>query len=116
MSVACPRCCVKSPGTCTWIVRPSSAGHWARPSPLISDYCYAVGLHTLLRQYASHLHLDAPTVNARTLGENIPDAPCWNHDVIRPLTDPIRLEAGIAVLRRNLSPDGAVIKPSAASP
>src|SRR5690606_38926727 len=40
----------------------------------------------------------------------------WNHDVIRPLAEPLRPEAGIAVLRGNLAPDGAVIKPSAASP
>ena len=83
---------------------------------LMEDFFYAGGLPALLREIAGHLHLDCLTVNGRTLGDNIADAPCWDHDVIRPLADPIRVEAGIAVLRGNLSPDGAVIKPSAASP
>ena len=50
------------------------------------------------------------------MGENIADAPCWNRDVIRTLAEPFKAGAGIAVLRGNLAPDGAVIKPSAASP
>ena len=83
---------------------------------LMEDFFYAGGLPALLREIAGHLHLDCLTANGRTLGDNIADAPCWDHDVIRPLADPIRVEAGIAVLRGNLSPDGAVIKPSAASP
>ena len=56
------------------------------------------------------------TANGRTLGENIADAPCWNRDVIRPFAEPFKEEAGIAVLRGNLAVNGAVIKPSAASP
>ena len=83
---------------------------------LMEDFYYAGGLPAVLREIAAHLDLDAPTVNGRTLGENIADAPCWNRDVIRPLAEPVRPEAGIAVLRGNLAPDGAVIKPSAASP
>ena len=50
------------------------------------------------------------------MGENIADAPCWNRDVIKPFDEPFKANAGIAVLRGNLAPDGAVIKPSAASP
>ena len=89
-----------------------------RPSGqyLMEDFFHAGGLPAALREIAAHLDLDAMTVNGHTLGENIADAPCWNRDVIRPLAEPVRPEAGIAVLRGNLAPDGAVIKPSAASP
>lgn len=83
---------------------------------LMEDFFYAGGLPALMREIAGHLHLDADTVNGKSLGENIADAPCWNRDVIRPLSEPFKPEAGIAVLRGNLAPDGAVIKPSAASP
>ncbi|WP_149196173.1 IlvD/Edd family dehydratase [Luteimonas suaedae] len=83
---------------------------------LMEDFFYAGGLPALMREIAPHLDLDALTANGRTLGDNIADAPCWNREVIRPLAEPVRPEAGIAVLRGNLAPDGAVIKPSAASP
>src|SRR5438874_2113314 len=69
----------------------------------------------VLREISHLLHLDAPTVNGKTIGENIASAPCWNREVIRPLDKPLLADAGIAVLRGNLAPDGAVIKPSAAS-
>ena len=83
---------------------------------LMEDFYYAGGVPAVLREIAPHLDLDALTVNGRTLGQNISDAPCWNRDVIRPLAEPFKAGAGIAVLRGNLAPDGAVIKPSAASP
>src|SRR5690606_27156303 len=83
---------------------------------LMEDFYYAGGLPAVMREIADHLDLDALTVNGRTLGENIADAPCWNREVIRPVDQPLRAEAGIAVLRGNLAPDGAVVKPSAASP
>ncbi|PPV04883.1 dihydroxy-acid dehydratase [Xanthomonas bromi] len=83
---------------------------------LMEDFYYAGGLPAVLREIAPHLDLDALTANGRTLGENIADAPCWNRDVIHALDAPFKTEAGIAVLRGNLAPDGAVIKPSAASP
>jgi len=83
---------------------------------LMEDFYYAGGLPAVLREISPHLELDALTVNGRTLGENITDAPCWNRDVIRPLAEPFKDSAGIAVLHGNLAPDGAVIKPSAASP
>lgn len=83
---------------------------------LMEDYYYAGGLPAVLREIQSHLHLGALTVNGRSLGENIADAPCWDRDVIRTVQEPLKPEAGIAVLRGNLAPDGAVIKPSAASP
>ena len=75
----------------------------------------AGGLPAVLREISHLLHLDAPTANGKTLGENIAAAPCWNREVIRPLDQPFMADAGIAVVRGNLAPDGAVIKPSAAS-
>jgi dihydroxy-acid dehydratase len=83
---------------------------------LMEDFFYAGGLPALMREISQHLDLDALTVNGRTIGENIADAPCWNREVIHTADAPVRPEAGIAVLRGNLAPDGAVIKPSAASP
>jgi L-arabonate dehydrase len=83
---------------------------------LMEDFFYAGGLPALMREISEHLDLDALTVNGRTIGENIADAPCWNREVIHTADAPVRPEAGIAVLRGNLAPDGAVIKPSAASP
>ncbi|HZV37165.1 MAG TPA: IlvD/Edd family dehydratase [Pseudoxanthomonas sp.] len=83
---------------------------------LMEDFYYAGGLPAVLREIAPHLHLDAMTAAGRTLGENIANAPCWNREVIRTAEEPFKPEAGIAVLRGNLAPDGAVIKPAAASP
>jgi dihydroxy-acid dehydratase len=83
---------------------------------LMEDFYYAGGLPAVLREIASHLDLGAITANGRTVGENIATAPCWNREVIRPIEAPLKPEAGIAVLRGNLAPHGAVIKPSAASP
>jgi L-arabonate dehydrase len=65
---------------------------------------------------AGALHRDALTVNGRTIWENVADAQCWNRQVIRTFSQPFKAQAGIAVLRGNLAPNGAVIKPSAASP
>lgn len=62
------------------------------------------------------LHDHALTVNGKTIGENVKNAPCWNDEVIRPWDRPVVAEGGIVVLRGNLAPDGAVLKPSAASP
>ncbi len=83
---------------------------------LMEDFCYAGGLPAVQREIRDLLHLDALTVNGHTVGENCADAPCWNREVIRARDQPFMAEAGIAVLRGNLAPDGAVIKPSAASP
>jgi len=83
---------------------------------LMEDFYYAGGLPAVLREIASVLNADALTANGRTLGENIANAPCWNHEVIKPYVDPFKANAGISVLRGNLAPDGAVIKPSAATP
>jgi len=83
---------------------------------VMEDFYYAGGLRALLRQLASRLHLAAPTVNGRTLGENIADAEIFNADVIRGLDRPVSEAGGTAVLHGSLAPDGAVIKPTAAEP
>ena len=85
---------------------------------LMEDFYYAGGLPAVLRELGEHglLNKDALTVNGRTIWENVKDAPCWNREVITPFDQPFKPDAGIAVLRGNLAPDGAVIKPSAASP
>ncbi|HWP19089.1 MAG TPA: L-arabinonate dehydratase [Burkholderiaceae bacterium] len=83
---------------------------------LMEDFYYAGGLPAVLREIRHLLHTDALTANGKTLGENIANAPCWNREVIHPYEQPFKPAAGIAVLRGNLAPHGAVIKPSAASP
>jgi L-arabonate dehydrase len=85
---------------------------------LMEDLFYAGGLPAVLRELgeAGVLNRDALTVNGQEMWKNVANAPCWNREVIRPFTEPFKASAGIAVLRGNLAPDGAVIKPSAASP
>jgi dihydroxy-acid dehydratase len=85
---------------------------------LMEDFYYAGGLPAVLRTLGERglLNRDARTVNGRTIWENVANAPCWNAEVITPFEAPFKPEAGIAVLTGNLAPDGAVIKPSAASP
>jgi L-arabonate dehydrase len=85
---------------------------------LMEDFYYAGGLSAVMASLddVGLLHRDALTVNGKTLGENILNAPNYNEDVIRTLDNPLTAEGGIAVLRGNLAPDGAVIKPSAATP
>jgi len=85
---------------------------------LMEDFHYAGGLPVVIRTLGDRdlLHRDALTVNGKTIWENCRNAPGWNHEVIRPFDKPLTLQGGIAVLRGNLAPDGAVLKPSAASP
>ena len=83
---------------------------------LMEDFFYAGGLPALLRELGPRLHKDAPTVSGRTLWQNVADAPCWNRDVIFPLERPFKERGGIAVLTGNLAPQGAALKPSAATP
>jgi dihydroxy-acid dehydratase len=84
---------------------------------LMEDFFEAGGLPVVIRELASHglLHEDALTVNGRSIGENTRAAQCWNPEVVRTFDEPFKRDAGIAVLRGNLAPDGAIIKPSAAS-
>lgn len=83
---------------------------------LMEDFCYAGGLPVVMKEIRDVLHLDAVTANGTTVGENIAGAENYNQDVIQPLAQPFKDKAGIAVLRGNLAPRGAVIKPSAATP
>ena len=85
---------------------------------LMEDFYYAGGLPVVLRTLGERglLHKDALTVNGKPIWENVKDAPCWNREVITTFEEPFKPEAGIAILRGNLAPNGAVIKPSAASP
>ena len=83
---------------------------------LMEDFCYAGGLPVVMKEIEQYLNTTVITATGKTVGENIADAQNYNQDVIKPLTAPFKDKAGIAVLRGNLSPRGAVIKPSAATP
>jgi L-arabonate dehydrase len=83
---------------------------------LMEDFYYAGGLPAVIREVKDILHLNALTVNGKSIGENTADAPCYNREVIASIEKPLLEEAGIAVMRGNLCKDGAVIKPSAATP
>ena len=89
-----------------------------RPSGkyLMEDFYYAGGSRALMVALGDLLDLSAATVNGKTLGENLEGARVLNDDVILPRDKPLKPEGGVAVLRGNLAPDGAVIKPSAADP
>ncbi len=93
-------------------IRPSGAH-------LMEDFYYAGGLRALLAQLATvpgALHLDRPTASGGTFGEQIAGAEVYRDDVIRSPGQALSAEGGVAVLRGNLAPDGAVIKHIAAEP
>ena len=85
---------------------------------LMEDFYYAGGLPAVIRALGERnlIHRDAMTVNGKTIWENCQVAPNWNAEVIRSFENALVEHGGIAVLRGNLAPDGAVLKPSAASP
>ena len=89
-----------------------------RPSGkyLMEDFFYAGGVRGLLAELKDLLHLDCMTVNGKTLGENLEGADIYDTDVIHRRADPLSVEGGLAVLRGNLAPNGAVIKQTAADP
>ena len=88
-----------------------------RPSGkyLMEDFYYAGGLPAVLKELLPLLHAAAPSVNGKTLGDNVAGARCHNPDVIWPLALPLAPEGGTVILFGNLCPDGAVLKQSAAS-
>ena len=88
-------------------IRPSGKDY------LMEDFYYAGGLRALMRQLGDKLDPEPITVTGRPLVEGLDEAPIWNEDVIRPLSNPVYAEGSLAVLRGNLAPDGAVIKPAA---
>ncbi|HTF86124.1 MAG TPA: IlvD/Edd family dehydratase [Cellvibrio sp.] len=85
---------------------------------LMEEFYYAGGLPAVLRRLgeADLIHTTALTANGKSLWDNNRDAPCYNDDVIRPLNNPLCTSGGICILRGNLAPRGAVLKPSAATP
>jgi dihydroxy-acid dehydratase len=83
---------------------------------LMEDFFYAGGLRALMNQLGDRLHRDCITVSGKTLGETLEGAKVHNPDVIRSLDNPIYHEGSLAVLRGNLAPSGAVIKPAACDP
>lgn len=83
---------------------------------LMEDFYYAGGLRALMAEIGERLDLSALTVTGRSVGENIDGARVFNADVIRPLSNPVYREGSLAVLRGNLCPDGAVMKPAACDP
>ena len=89
------------------------SGKW-----LMEDFFEAGGLPAVLRELgqAGMLNKDALTVNGKTIWQNNEKAPCWKREVITAWEKPFKKNTGIAVLRGNLAPDGAIIKPSAATP
>jgi dihydroxy-acid dehydratase len=89
-----------------------------RPSGqyLMEDFYYAGGLPALIRNLGDLIDRDSLTVNGRTLGQNVSEASIFNDDVIRSLDTALVSSDTLAVLRGNLAPDGAIIKPPAAEP
>ena len=91
-------------------VRPSGKDY------LMEDFYYAGGLRALMKQIEDRLDRGALTVTGKTMGENLEGAVVYNDDVIRPLSNPVYHEGSLAVLKGNLCPSGAVIKPAACDP
>ena len=91
-------------------VRPSGKDY------LMEDFFYAGGLRALMKQLEERLDTSCLTVTGQTLGACLEGAVVYNDDVIRPLSNPVYHEGSLALLRGNLCPDGAVIKPAACDP
>ncbi|OOY17406.1 L-arabinonate dehydratase [Thioclava sp. DLFJ4-1] len=91
-------------------VRPSGKDY------LMEDFFYAGGLRALMKQMEDRLDTSCLTVTGKTIGENLEGAQVYNDDVIRPLSNPVYHEGSLAVLKGNLCPNGAVIKPAACDP
>ncbi|WP_297335801.1 IlvD/Edd family dehydratase [Algoriphagus sp.] len=90
-------------------VQPSGE-HW------VEDLFYAGGLPAVMKEIENQLHTEVITVTGKSLNENIQKAECYDRNLIGTFDNPIKPDSGIAVLKGNLCPNGAVIKPSAASP
>ena len=91
-------------------IRPSGKDY------LMEDFFYAGGLRALMVELGDKLDLSVKTVTGKTLGECIKGSENFNTDVIRTLDNPVYHEGSLAVLKGNLAPDGAVIKPAAMDP
>jgi dihydroxy-acid dehydratase len=82
----------------------------------MEDLYYAGGLPAVIRELEPLIRKEAITVNSKTLWENAKDAPCYDRELVATMDEPFKPQSGVAVLKGNLAPNGAVIKPSAASP
>ena len=91
-------------------IRPSGKDY------LMEDFFQAGGLRALMKQVEDRLDTTCLTVTGRTMGENLEGARVFNYDVIRPLSNPVYKEGSLAVLKGNLCPSGAIIKPAACDP
>lgn len=87
------------------------SGHY-----LMEDFDYAGGMPAIMNRIADHLRGDAPTVGGTTIGEIAAAGECFNDDVIRLVDNPVSAASGTWVLRGNLAPGGAIVKPNAATP
>jgi L-arabonate dehydrase len=94
-----------------WIVNVKPSGEH-----LMEDLFEAGGVPAVMKEILPLLDGECPTVTGRSVRENIEGAQCLRRDVVKPLDAPLAAEGGIAVLYGNIAPDGAVIKPTAASP
>src|SRR5699024_2378560 len=82
---------------------------------LMEDFCYAGGIPAVMKKVEDLLNTDALTINGHTVRENLDGVECYDDDVIRNRDNPLTETGGIAVLKGNLAPNGAVLKPSAAT-
>ncbi len=83
---------------------------------LMEDFDYAGGMPAIMNRIEGHLRSNAPTVGGTSIGEIAASGQCFNDEVIRPLDNPVQSSSGTWVLRGNLCPGGAIIKPNAATP
>ena len=85
---------------------------------LMEDFYYAGGVPVVIKRLMEKnlLEENEMTVNGKTISENNINAKCWNNDVIKEFENPLTKNGGIKILRGNIAPNGAIIKPSAASP
>ena len=83
---------------------------------LMEDFCYAGGIPAVMRELDSLINRDCLTVSGETVAAIAAGAECTNREVIRTMDQPVSLSSGVWVLRGNLCPQGAIIKPSAATP
>jgi dehydratase ilvD1 len=83
---------------------------------LMEDFDYAGGMPAIMNRIQGWLRPNAPTVSGQTIGEIAAGGECFNDDVIRPISNPVRASSGTWVLKGNLAPGGAIMKPNAASP
>jgi len=83
---------------------------------MMEDFYYAGGLPVVIKELREHLNNSAITANGKSIGENTEGIECYDRETIGTTNEPIKDDSGIAVLRGNLCPNGAIIKPSAATP